>query len=229
MRTLGTMRAVLLDAGNTITGWDLDLVVAMLGEIGIETTPARLERAEAAARPELSRSIGAGRSTESLDTKRRYLQLVLQQLGASDALESAARAFGGVSTGQLWARLLPGVASALERLVAAGIRVGVVSNSDGTIERQLEGLGVGRWLDVVVDSGAVGVEKPNPRIFNVALDALGCAPADAVHVGDLYATDVIGARAAGIRPVLLDPFGDWGEVDCDVAPNVGSVVAALTR
>ena len=82
----------------------------------------------------------------------------------------------------------------------------------------------GRLVDSVVDSEIFGVEKPDRRIFEHALSLASVAPSAAVHVGDLYAVDVVGAAGAGIHPVLLDPHGDWPAVDCAVAPNLAAVV-----
>jgi putative hydrolase of the HAD superfamily len=96
----------------------------------------------------------------------------------------------------------------------------VVSNSDGTVRSELRRLGVcyepqdqgadsgGVPVGVVVDSAAVGVAKPDPAIFRIALDALG-VPADGsvLHVGDSLRYDVAGAEAAGLRPVHMDPYG----------------------
>jgi HAD superfamily hydrolase (TIGR01509 family) len=223
------VQAVLFDAGNTLAGWDLDFVVGLLGEIGVNTSTERLTRAEAAARPDLSATIAGGRSTESGEIKSRYLELVLDRLDAGWALPELAARLRDVSSAQLWARLLPGVAPSLARLSSAGIKLGVVSNADGTIADQLDAHGVGEYFDVVIDSGTVGVEKPDPAIFHLALDALGVHPSAAAHVGDLYAVDIVGARAAGIRALLLDPFGDWPDMDCETHRDLPSVTARLLR
>ena len=98
----------------------------------------------------------------------------------------------------------------------------VVSNSDGTVERALDLYGLGELLDGVVDSRVLGFEKPDPRIFRAGLEIAGAAPAQAAHLGDLYAVDVVGARAAGVHPVLLDPYGDWLDVDCATAPDLAT-------
>lgn len=217
------IEAVLFDAGNTLAGWDLEFVGGVLRDIGVDAPADRLERAEAAARPELSATIARGRSTESGEIKRRYLELFLERLDAGWALADVAERMRDVPSAQLWARLLPGVPQALARLAAAGVRLGVVSNADGTMARQLDAHGIGGFFDVVIDSGSVAVEKPDPAIFHLALDALGVVPRAAVHVGDLYAVDIVGARAAGIRPFLLDPFGDWPGVDCETHPDLESV------
>src|SRR5439155_821366 len=76
----------------------------------------------------------------------------------------------------------------------------------------------------VVDSGEVGVEKPNPRIFELALARAGVAAAEAAYIGDFYSIDVKGATAAGLRAVLLDPGGFWGARDCAMAPDLLSAV-----
>jgi putative hydrolase of the HAD superfamily len=105
----------------------------------------------------------------------------------------------------LWCRLAPGTPEALDRLRGAGLRLGVVSNSDGRVDEALVAAGLRHRFDVVLDSALVGVEKPDPAIFRAALDALGVAPAEALYVGDLYDVDVVGARRAGMEAVLLQP------------------------
>ena len=77
----------------------------------------------------------------------------------------------------------------------------MVSNSDGRVEQALAAAGLRHYFDVVIDSALVGVEKPDPRIFHAALEALGVAPEEALYVGDLYDIDVLGARAAGLDAV----------------------------
>jgi len=85
-----------------------------------------------------------------------------------------------------------------------GYTIGVVSNAEGRVEKDLGAAGYEGLLDVVVDSHVVGVEKPDPRIFHIALERLGADPAGAVFLGDVPSVDVVGARAAGIAPILLD-------------------------
>jgi putative hydrolase of the HAD superfamily len=118
------------------------------------------------------------------------------------------------ATEGLWTRRAPGGAEGLRALRDTGVRLGIISNSDGTVEQQLRdydvaqvGPGAGIEVECIIDSTVVGVSKPDPRIFKLALDAMGLAPADAWYVGDTPAFDVDGARAAGVRPLLLDPYG----------------------
>ena len=70
----------------------------------------------------------------------------------------------------------------------------------------------------------VGVEKPDPRIFLMGLAKAQVEPGEAVYIGDLYSVDVLGARAAGMAAVLLDPGGVWGERDCPVARSLAGAV-----
>ncbi len=82
-------------------------------------------------------------------------------------------------------------------------------------------------LDFVVDSGAVGVEKPDPAIFRIALERAGVSAAEAMHVGDLFPVDVVGARRAGLEPVLLDPLGRYADRGCRTSPDVPTLCREL--
>jgi FMN phosphatase YigB (HAD superfamily) len=84
-------------------------------------------------------------------------------------------------------------------------------------------LGILRHFDAVLDSGKLGVEKPDPRIFEAALARFGTAASRALHLGDTYATDVVGARAAGLRAALIDPYLHYDGLHADV-PRVPGVV-----
>jgi putative hydrolase of the HAD superfamily len=123
--------------------------------------------------------------------------------------------------------VLPGIPEALSRLVDAGFRLVVVSNSDGTVESGLRDRGLRRFFGPVVDSALVGYEKPDRRIFEYALRVSGAEPETTLHVGDLYDADVLGARAAGIHPALVDPFDDWQNVDCRRFRDVAELQIAL--
>jgi HAD superfamily hydrolase (TIGR01509 family) len=112
---------------------------------------------------------------------------------------------------------------------ALGLRLVVVSNSDGTAERGLAAAGLRPYFEAVMDSAVVGYEKPDPRIFEHALAAIGGAPERAAHVGDLYHADVTGARAAGVHAVLLDPFDDWQAVDCERARDLPDLAARIAE
>jgi putative hydrolase of the HAD superfamily len=233
---------VFLDAGNTLVSIDFPWVASVLFERGLEVEPERLARAEAAARPTLSDWLGSQRSTESEETFRFYVRNVLDRLAPlsgwsesalatlADELIPVLRRRGRAN--RLWRQVLPGVPEGLRAFRELGLRLVVVSNSDGSAERGLEEAGLRAFFDDVLDSAVVGYEKPDPRIFEHALERSGAEPERAVHVGDLFHPDVTGARAAGIHAVLLDPYGDWEGVDCERArdlPDLAERLAASRR
>jgi putative hydrolase of the HAD superfamily len=91
----------------------------------------------------------------------------------------------------------------LGALRAAGYRLAVVSNWDVSLREVLDRTGMTAFFDAIVISAELGAAKPDPRPFAAALEALGVDAADALHVGDTHAEDVLGARAAGVTPVLV--------------------------
>ena len=117
----------------------------------------------------------------------------------------------------------------LADLARRGYVLGVISNSNGTVEGALEEVGLRRHLAFVIDSAVAGVEKPDPRIFRLALERGGVEAADATYIGDLYHIDVRGAEGAGLNAVLLDPAGAWGDVPCRKAPDVFAAVASIVQ
>jgi putative hydrolase of the HAD superfamily len=225
------LRAILFDAGNTLIRMDYAAIARRLAVHGVTVTAAAVQRAEWRARARLDADLLAGRrapvSTESAATADRYTRYLLEALGVVDratvdALAAWRRAYNPPIG--LWTVSEPRAARALARTRAAGLRAAVVSNSNGTVRAILDGLGLGRHLDFVIDSCEVGVEKPDVAIFRLALERAGVAAAETVHVGDLYAVDVLGARAAGIAAILVDPGGHRRGRDC---PRAGDVDAAV--
>ncbi|MEA2278303.1 MAG: hypothetical protein QOC78_3263 [Solirubrobacteraceae bacterium] len=118
----------------------------------------------------------------------------------------------------------PEVPEALARLRAGGARLAVVSNWDVSLHDVLERTGLRPLVDAVVISAEVGVAKPQPAIFHAALERLGATAADALHVGDSLELDVAGARAAGLRAVLV---ARDGEPPREGVPTVSSLLGVL--
>lgn len=239
---LADIDALFLDAGNTLVGMDLVLVCERLAVHGIAAEPSDVERAEAGARPELSRLLARGRSSEDRDTFVFHIRNAIAALpsivargqggAASDAeldriAYAVAHELKDAGTRRLWSRVLPGVPEALASLHAAGVKLAVVSNSDGTIEAGMAAVGLRGHLDAVFDSRVVGFEKPDARIFTAALARIGTKPERTAHLGDLHAVDVIGARGAGVHGVLVDPFDDWRYDACPRTRSTAELARAL--
>ena len=118
----------------------------------------------------------------------------------------------------LWSWAIPGVGAALDRLRQMGVRIAVVSNSDGSVEGSLQEAGLGGLFEAVVDSHLVGVKKPDPAIFRLALERLEVDAGATWYVGDSVFHDLGGAAAAGLGGAwLVDPLALHGEVANRVA------------
>ena len=112
------------------------------------------------------------------------------------------------------------VYTVLEHFKKSGFIMGIVSNWDDSLVEICESYDLPKYFDFILASQVVGSEKPDPGIFNLALKNAGVEPEEAIHVGDLYYTDVVGARGVGITPVLLDPEDIYPEADCTKVKNI---------
>jgi len=228
------IRAVFLDAGNTLVRMNYDAIADELARQGVARTSGEIERAEWQARVRFDTAVfarpGSDASTESHASAHRYVCYLLEALGITDGRIVAALSAWRTTynpPGGPWDVAHPRAAAALQLLRSERVGAAVISNSNGSVRSILRGLGLARDLDFVVDSSEVGVEKPDPRIFELALRRAGVAPGQAAYVGDLYSVDVLGARAAGMHAVLLDPGGYWGTRDCPTAADVLAAVRLL--
>jgi putative hydrolase of the HAD superfamily len=222
------VRAVIFDAGNTLLRMNYGVIADHLRTRGRAASPEEVEEAELRARVRLDRHLtpGAG-STESTVTHGRYLRYLLEHLAITDdaEIDAIARWRRGYNLPVgLWNRADPEALAAIRRVREAGRVAGVISNSNGSVRSILEETGLAAHLDFIIDSSVVGVEKPDPRIFQLGLRAAGVPPAEAVYVGDLYSVDVLGARAAGLDGILLDPGGFWAPRDCRLARGLDEAV-----
>jgi putative hydrolase of the HAD superfamily len=209
-------KAVLLDVGGIFHLPDHEKIVAAFERGDVAIAADVLDRAHYA---------GAAQFTVDydgeLDWKGRwqaYLDTYMTEAGvtttdASVREEVHTHLDSEFASGELWSRIIPGSVDGLRALIATGVHVGIISNADGTVAQRLAaqevlqvGPGIGAEVACVIDSGAVGISKPDPRIFHLALEAIGVEAADAWYVGDMPGIDVTGARAAGLWPIVMDPF-----------------------
>lgn len=104
-----------------------------------------------------------------------------------------------------WSRTEEGTKEMLDWFRERGFKLGVISNAEGQIRRLIEHAGLGDRFDVIVDSGVVGFVKPDERIFKHAMERMNASPDSSIHVGDIFDIDVVGAKKAGLTPILVDP------------------------
>jgi putative hydrolase of the HAD superfamily len=227
-----------LDVGNTLISIDFDHLAEGLAAFGLTASADALRRAEAAARPRLSNHFARPPAAGSPEPFVVYLGAILAHLPGADrhdeerAADVVARAvpvIRGERASRLWRTVMPRVPEALARFRELGLSLVVVSNSDGTVEQSLVDAGLRSYFDAVIDSAVVGYEKPDPRIFMRALELVGARAERTLHIGDLYDADVVGAWRAGLHALLLDPFGDWGAIDCDSVADLWTVAERFPR
>jgi HAD superfamily hydrolase (TIGR01549 family) len=225
---------VFLDAGGVLANPNWERVVAALARHGIEIDAQVLASAEPHAKRELDDPERVRRSDDRARSQS-YWGMVAEHAGLTAAPELLARAWLEIAdyhrTENLWESIISGVPEALDELRAMGLKLVVVSNANGTLRAKLERLGLASRLDVILDSHELGVEKPDRRIFEIALERGATAAGRVVHVGDFYEIDVAGARAAGLPAVLIDSAGLYvdRDEDCPRAASLLEFVRELSR
>lgn len=215
------VRAIFFDAGNTLLYPRLDERARDLTEAGF---PARVEDFHAAERiakqkldawlwpqirqAEVPRGVDHYYWTE-------YLASLLGLIGAPETEHARLTSllYEGFRNIRTWSVVMPETPGYLVSLKEQGYFLGVISNSVGTIEDQLQHVGLRGYFQAVFDSAIVGVEKPHPEIFQMALAAARVGANEAVFVGDTNATDVGGAQLAGLHGVLIDRVGAYPHVE----------------
>jgi HAD superfamily hydrolase (TIGR01509 family) len=228
-------RAVFFDAGNTLIFPRLDDAAAKMTALGY---PATVEDFHAAER------YGKGRHDEWLWPQIRngdvpgkvdhyywgeYLAGLMERLKIPETergplMLRVADQFKDIT---LWSFVLPDTRQSLHDLRDRGYYLGVISNSLGTVEEQLMRLGLAEHFDTVVDSAVVGVEKPHPEIFAIALGRARSRPSETIFVGDTYSTDVGGAKLAGLSGILMDRVGAYPNADCPRVKSLSELIGLI--
>lgn len=210
------LETVFLDAGGVLLYPNWWRVSETLAEEGVHVSPGSLIDADPRARRQLDDLQVIGTTT---DASRGWLffDLVLEHAGIprSDATRAALERLHRYHTASnLWEYVPADVPPALDALRHRGLRLVVVSNANGTLRAHMNRLGLADKFDHVLDSADEGVEKPDPRFFDIALERSGASKDTTIHVGDLYYVDVMGARGGGLRGVLLDEADLRPDADC---------------
>jgi HAD superfamily hydrolase (TIGR01549 family) len=215
-------RTVFLDAGGVMITPNFPRLAEALARRGISVSAAALARAE----PYVKQELDHAPTIQATDDTRRgyvYFDRILELTGIPPTEATAAAIEELVSFRDregAWDVVAPGSTKALRTLRSASLGLVVVSNSNGRVRRILRRAGIEPYLDLVLDSHEEGVEKPDPRIFEIALERSQADRRATIHCGDIYHIDVVGARAAGLPAVLLDSAGLYVDADC---PRVASL------
>lgn len=220
------IRALFFDAGGTLIHLDSPYICALLrDQFGIEAAIDQFPHAQSLAMQRVAQLVSEGNgSTEQL--KDQFYGVLLPRIGVpQEKLPAATECLLKLAKAEmLWRRTEEATPAVLARLRERGLRLAVVSNSDGRIENAFAQAGLTEYFDFFIDSFLVGVEKPDPRIFHLALEKAGVSAPEAAYVGDLYAVDVLGARQAGLLPVLYDPYRLSPDDDCVRIGSLGDLL-----
>ena len=230
MPRIGGVDTLFLDAGGVLVqpGWAR--VSDTLARQGVMLSAAALRAADPLARRDIDESYFIGRTTDQ-SRGWEYFNRVLGHAGiplsaATDAALADLQAYHRAEN--LWEEIIDGVEQTLEQLRALKLKLVVVSNANGRLHHAFNRLKLSRWFDHVLDSHEWGVEKPDPRLFQHALDAAGASADRTIHVGDLYHVDIVGARRAGLRDaVLLDAAGLYPDADCPRIQRLSELVSMV--
>ena len=222
------IEAVLVDVGGVLVLPDHDRMVGAFERAGVRVDRDRLDRAHYAGVAALTEFNEGDREVWAAYNRAYARSCDTPADALDDVVEHLLNEF---ATGEVWSRTVHGSVDALRRLGALGVRLAIVSNADGNAEQRLAddavcqvGPGRGATVEAIFDSTVIGIAKPDPRIFEMALDALAVPAAHAIHVGDTPGADVDGARAAGVRPVLIDPYDFHSDLDVERVSSLVDVV-----
>ena len=211
---------VLFDAGDTLITPRVsfgEVYARVLGKLGVTLPASNLERGLRHCWAETNRAIEPGVDRYAMDDGGEHaywLRFVAGTLActpgaphdesfAASAVTPLREAFRDPASWRVFDDVIP----ALSALRDAGAKLAIVSNWDSGLPALLERLGLASWFDAIVVSHLEGMEKPRPELFLRAVMRLGGTPGEALHVGDVPELDAAGAKAAGIRSVIVDRRG----------------------
>lgn len=222
--------AVSLDVGGVLVVPDHGVLGGALTAAGIEHDRSRFGVGHYLAMAALDRA-----TAEAEDFTDYLCAFVAAVAVPADHQSRAHELLAAVLLTPVWCQPVPGSRAALRELAAAGVRLAVTSNSDGTVADHLArhewvqvGDGPGVPVEVVTDSGIVGVGKPDARVFQATIEALGMPPERILHVGDSIHYDVEGGAAVGLQTVHMDPFDICGSTDHAHVRSLGEILGGTS-
>jgi HAD superfamily hydrolase (TIGR01509 family) len=226
---MARLETLFLDAGGVLVFPNWRRVSEALGRHDVTVTPEALALAD----PHAKRDLDQREPVRASNDQARgwlYFDLVLAHAGV-DKSEATAAALTELHTyhavHNLWELVPEDVPGALGRFRALGLRLVAVSNANGRLRSLMDRLQLAAHFDHLLDSHLEGVEKPDPRLFRIALERSGARAESTLHVGDLYHVDVAGARAAGLGAALFDVADLYPEVDCPRVHSLGELADAV--
>lgn len=230
--TVGQMiRAVFFDFYGTLAGWQPsagDIQRRAAAAEGLDVDPDRVERAYPTANALLNQANADRLLRDRPEAERvaffaQFEQTLLQAAGYDVSIEAAWAIWIRVRATPKEFSLYPDSLPALGELHRDGLTLGVISNMGPELPEYVRDVGLAPYVTVTVSSAEVGVAKPHPAVFESALRKAGVSAAEAVHIGDGYESDVVGAANAGLHAIFLAR-----EEGAPAAPEATAVVRSLS-
>jgi putative hydrolase of the HAD superfamily len=230
------IKAVFFDLYQTLVRYDPpreEIEAKVLKDFGIETSPAALVRPIIAADEFIyneiaRRSLSARSNEEKFALYAQYQAVLLREAGIKYDQKVIPRLLGAMQQSRMDLVLFDDVATALTDLKKRGLTLGLISNIEQNMTETLTKLGLPAWLEIVITSLDAGASKPRPEIFQIALKRGGVKPSEAIYIGDQYQVDVIGAKGAGMRGILIDRSDYYQDItDCPRLKSLKEVAEYL--
>ncbi|HXW84672.1 MAG TPA: HAD family hydrolase, partial [Candidatus Binataceae bacterium] len=185
------IKALLFDFGGTLAFLDYEFLASEFSRPDRRIDPLALEHAEYSGRRAIDDYLMSGKPASALGSYVDYFRTWMRTVGFRDQeidqLRARFQKIHRAST--LWRVVRPGIRETLARLKDAGLKLAVVSNAEGQVEGDAQRFGLAQFFDVIIDSHVVGVAKPDPRIFQIALERLGVGAEESLFAGDIYSID----------------------------------------
>jgi putative hydrolase of the HAD superfamily len=226
------IKAVFFDLYQTLVRYEPpreEVEARVLKDFSIETTPAALARPMIAADEFIyneiaRRPLSARSQEEKFALYAQYQAILLQQADIKYDQKIIPRLLAAMQQSRLELVLFDDVAPALTNLASRGLTLGLISNVEQDMAQTLTKLGLYTWLKIVVTSQEVGAGKPRPEIFREALKRAGVKPSESIYVGDQYNVDIVGARGADMKAILIDRGDYYIDItDCPRIKNLKEV------
>ena len=229
MKPNHSVRFVFFDHGGTLAHIKKDtpeIPFEILQELGYDFSQEQVNRAIASAEAfwdEKYHPLPRGQRSNFED----YYKHALQYLGLQEHISAIAKKIDLEWHDRAGITVYPDTIPCLEALKRRGLHLGVVTQNLRTTEEvkrlHLAREGIEQYFSVVISSESAGYDKPDKRLYLKAAEMAGYSPQEIMHVGDSYELDVVGARSAGMRGVLIDRSGRSPSYDCETIKSLSAV------
>lgn len=218
---------LIFDAGGVLVFPDFNLLADIANRVGIETSPLEITQEHA----KLLRALDGHVAQHHRFPAIQYFLDIFKQVTESEERARAALelTLQADESRHIWATTQPWVGETLQKLAAQGYHMAVISNSDGRVDQILQDLNLREYFKIVIDSFVVGVEKPDSRIFEIAVQQLNWDPAETIYIGDVFYIDVWGANRSGLGAVHLDMMGLYTGWEGIHIPTINELPALLAK